>query len=124
MNKKKILIVDDNNDYLDLLEMYLYRNYDISTAVNGFEALRIVEDVHPDCILTDIMMPEMDGIKFINALRKISGFEKIPVIATTKFVHQHTTKSLLSVGFADVIEKPVVKENLDRIIIDILGGQS
>ena len=72
MNKKrqKLLIIDDNDDTLDLLEIFLYKEYDIIIAYNGFDGLNKAQEEQPDCIITDIMMPVMDGIKFFNNLKK------------------------------------------------------
>jgi CheY-like chemotaxis protein len=104
--KKKILLIDDNNDILDMLEIFLFKHYDVITAVNGFEALKKAEEEKPDGIITDILMPVMDGIKFYNTLKKNPAIAKIPVIAITSFLKKNSLKSLLSIGFADVISKP------------------
>jgi CheY-like chemotaxis protein len=102
----KILIVDDDHDTLDLLEIFLYRDYDLVTAMNGFEALSKVETEKPALIMTDIRMPVMDGIRFLNSLRRHSSAANIPVIAITSFTKEHAAKSLTSIGFKAVIAKP------------------
>jgi CheY-like chemotaxis protein len=102
----KILIVDDDHDTLDLLEMFLYRQYDIITAMNGFEALSRIEVEQPNLVMTDIKMPVMDGIRFFNSLRRQSSLATVPVIAITSFSQEHTVKSLTSMGFAGVMVKP------------------
>lgn len=105
--KKKILLIDDSNDSLDMLEMYLYHDYKIITADNGFEGLNKAMTEIPDCIVTDIMMPIMDGISFFNNLKKNSDISNVPVIAVTSFTKEHSIKSLFSIGFSDVLSKPV-----------------
>lgn len=109
MNKKKnkILIIDDSDDTLDLMEVFLYNYYDVITAHNGFDGLNRAQDEAPDCIITDIMMPVMDGIKFFNNLKKNEKNSRIPVIAMTSFIKKMSTKSLLNIGFSDVISKPL-----------------
>ena len=102
----KILIVDDDHDTLDLLEIYLYKHYDVVTALNGFEALAKIEEEVPALIMTDIKMPVMDGLRFFNSLRKQESTQHIPVIAITSFVKEHTVKSLVSMGFKGVVAKP------------------
>jgi CheY-like chemotaxis protein len=102
----KILIVDDDHDTLDLLELFLYRHYDIITAMNGFEALSRVESERPLLIMTDIKMPVMDGIRFLNSLRKHSSTRSVPVIAITSFTQEHTVKSLTNIGFDGILAKP------------------
>ena len=102
--KQKLLIIDDNDDTLDLLEIFLYKQYDIITAQNGFEGLNRAEKDVPDCIITDIMMPVMDGIRFFNKLKRIESIAHIPVIAITSFVKKMNTKSLMNIGFNEVAD--------------------
>jgi CheY-like chemotaxis protein len=119
-NPPRILLVDDNHDTLDLLEIFLYKEYEILTALNGFEGLKKAEEDLPDLIITDIMMPVMDGIRFFNNLRKQEKTKTIPVIAITSFVKKITKKSLLNIGFNGVVSKPLnrdaVIETVRRII--------
>jgi CheY-like chemotaxis protein len=103
----KILVVDDDHDSLDLLELFLYKYYDISTAMNGFEALSRMESERPQLIITDIKMPVMDGIRFLNSLRKHSSTRSVPVIAITSFNQEHTIKSLTNIGFNGILAKPL-----------------
>ncbi|MFP4014219.1 MAG: response regulator [Chitinispirillaceae bacterium] len=110
--QKKILLVDDNHDTLDLLEVFLYKEFEIITALNGFEGLKKAEEEFPDLIITDIMMPVMDGIRFFNHLRKSEQICHIPVIAVTSFIRKLTQSSLLNMGFNGVVSKP-----LDRTAI-------
>jgi len=104
--RKKILIVDDDHDMLDLMEIFLYTTYDIVTAMNGFEALSKVEEEKPSLILTDIKMPVMDGIRFFNNLKKKEATRNIPVFAVTSFIQESSAKSLSSMGFDEVLSKP------------------
>jgi CheY-like chemotaxis protein len=108
--KKKVLIVDDNHDMLDLLEVFLFGKYDCVTALNGFEGLKTARELVPDLIITDIMMPVMDGIKFFNSLRDDQKMAAVPVIAITSFAKKANVKSLLSVGFSAVLTKPFSRD--------------
>jgi CheY-like chemotaxis protein len=119
---KRILLVDDNHDILDLLEVYLYRDYEIATALNGFEGLNKAKEELPDCVITDIMMPVMDGIKFYNSLRKQAGGAGIPVIGMTSFVRKVSRKSLLNMGFFRVLSKPLGREAVRRAVEEALGA--
>lgn len=110
--QKKILLVDDNHDTLDLLEVFLYKEFEIVTALNGFEGLKKAEEELPDLIITDIMMPVMDGIRFFNHLRKNEQVCHIPIIAVTSFIRKLSQSSLLNMGFNGVVSKP-----LDRAAI-------
>jgi CheY-like chemotaxis protein len=114
--KKKVLLIDDDHGILDLLEVFLFGNYEIITALNGFEGLQKAGEFQPDFIITDIMMPVMDGIKFLNSLRKRPETAKIPVIAVTSFTKKHNEKSLLSMGYKGVVLKPLKREAVLEVI--------
>lgn len=116
MKKRKILLIDDNDNTLDLLEIFLYKHYTIIIAQNGFDGLEQAEAHSPDCIITDIIMPVMDGIKFFNNLRKNEKIAQVPVIAVTSFVKKMNIKSLLNIGFSDVLSKPLTSENVLEVV--------
>jgi CheY-like chemotaxis protein len=118
-DKKKILLVDDNHDILDLLEVFLYDDFEITSVLNGFEGLKIAEEILPDLIITDIMMPVMDGIKFLNNLRKKPKVAGVPVIAVTSFAKKLNIKSLLNMGFNGVVSKPFSREEILAVIVGI-----
>jgi CheY-like chemotaxis protein len=118
--KKKVLLVDDNHDILDLLEVFLYHDFEITSVLNGFEGLKIAEEIIPDLIITDIMMPVMDGIKFLNNLRKKQKIAAVPVIAITSFAKKLNIKSLLNMGFSGVVSKPFNREAVMEVISGIL----
>jgi len=118
---KTILLVDDNQDTLDILEIFLYKEYGIITAPNGFEGLKKAEDEAPDLIMTDITMPVMDGIRFFNQINKNESVKRIPVIAITSFDHDITKNSLLNMGFCAVISKPFDKKTIKTAVSNALG---
>ena len=119
--KKKLLLVDDNHDILDLLEVFLYDDFEITSVLNGFEGLKTAEELVPDLIITDIMMPVMDGIKFLNNLRKKQKISLVPVIAITSFAKKLNVKSLLSMGFNGVVPKPFNREAILEVIRNVLN---
>jgi CheY-like chemotaxis protein len=114
--KKKVLLVDDNHDILDLLEVFLFGKYDCVTAINGFEGLKTAHEFAPDIIITDIMMPVMDGIKFLNSLREDTKTAPVPVIAITSFIKKSNIKSLISMGFYGVVTKPFERDAIIAMI--------
>jgi CheY-like chemotaxis protein len=115
-NRKRIILVDDDHGILDL-----YEDYEIITALNGFEGLKKADESPPDFIITDIMMPVMDGIKFLNMLRKRPQTAHVPVIAITSFNKMMNEKSLLNLGFNGVIFKPLKRESILEAIDHVLG---
>ena len=126
--RPSLLLVDDNDNMLDLLELFLHRDYELRTAQNGFEALRAAEAQRPDLILTDIMMPVMDGIALLNELRRRPDTAKVPVVAITSFAEETTAKSLRNVGFAAVLPKPFgrsdVVDTVARLVVGAAGAEA
>ena len=85
MDKKTLLIIDDQKDTQVLLKNRLEAvGYDIKQAWNGKEGLWKVLEHKPDLILVDVIMPEMNGIEFVNRLRSIEKGSSIPVIVISK----------------------------------------
>lgn len=120
MKRPKLLIVDDNLDTLDLVELFLYRDFEVVTAGNGFEGFKVAGEVLPDLVITDIMMPVMDGIRLFNDLRREEKTARIPVVAMTSFLKNLTRKSLRNMGFNGVISKPLDRRRLLSIIAHLL----
>lgn len=80
-SRTKLLLIDDDPNLILLVKDYLeFRGYTVLTAQNGSSAFRLLEDVQPDLIICDVMMPEMDGYTFIQKLRDQSEFDWTPVI--------------------------------------------
>ena len=121
--KKKILIIDDDNDTLDLFEIFLFEKFEVYTALNGFNALSILKNNTLDVVLTDIMMPVMDGIKFLKKMKQNDKNRDIPVIAITSFSTIIQERSLKNVGFSTVLSKPISRKILIESIEEVLGDK-
>jgi len=106
--KKVILIVDDVRDNIDILGKLLSGEYKVKVALNGPQALQIVENSGlPDLILLDIMMPEMDGYEVCRRLKQNPKTKKIPVIFVTAKSEDYDEAMGFEVGAADYLTKPV-----------------
>ncbi len=101
----KVLIVDDSKFALVMLSrMVSEPGHEVITASNGREGIaRTVED-RPEVILTDLLMPEMDGLEFIAALRD-KGI-KIPVVVITANIQETVRQKCVEAGVAAFINKP------------------
>jgi len=104
----RILIVDDEEDILEFISYNLRKNdYDVFTSANGKDALKKAQEVRPDLIILDIMMPEMDGIEVCKRLRLDDRFKGTIIAFLTArhedFVHTNS----LDVGGDDFITKPI-----------------
>ena len=88
-NKSNILVVDDNLDKLGLLETALTQaGYNVRTALDGVEAITLIESYQPDLVITDVMMPRMDGYELAQKLREDPRTKFIPVIMQTAAGHK------------------------------------
>lgn len=112
--KHKILVVDDNENNIDVIVEALKREYMISVALNGRDALELVESHLPDLILLDVMMPGMDGYQVCRRLKADSRFRDIPVIFLTALADEKDEAKGLDIGAVDYITKPFNPRLLER----------
>jgi two-component system alkaline phosphatase synthesis response regulator PhoP len=101
---KKILLVDDETEILEICRDYLKAaGYDVVTAKDGMQALTFAKREKPDLIVTDLMMPEMDGVDLTRTIRKESN---VPIIMLTARVEETDKLIGLEIGADDYITKP------------------
>ena len=103
-----VLVVDDNPDILNYLFDSLSPNYNIFKAKLGKEALEIMKTQQIDMVITDLMMPEMDGITLCNTIKRNIKFSHIPVIILTAKDESESENYGLKMGADDYISKPFV----------------
>jgi CheY-like chemotaxis protein len=116
LSKYKVLVVDDSAANIDILVDTLARDYDVSVAMSGEEALQDAVENHPDLILLDIMMPGMDGYEVCQHLKADVETYNIPVIFVSSLQETEDKVRGLSLGAVDFITKPfVVDEVLARV---------
>ncbi len=108
-NKPMILVVDDVPTNVQILAEALHGLYRIKVASNGNDALDIAQrEPHPDLILLDVMMPEMDGFEVCRRLKADLRTQKIPVIFATAMSSMSDEEQGLNLGAVDYITKPFV----------------
>lgn len=118
-----ILVVEDVPNILDLLEITLkFRGYKVVTARDGHEALQKIEEQTPALIVSDILMPKMDGYAFVHQLRTNAKTMSIPVIFLTATYVTPEDKSFgLSLGASRFIEKPIDTDDFLLTVAEILA---
>ncbi|MGO1370528.1 MAG: response regulator [Senegalia sp. (in: firmicutes)] len=117
MNNKKILVVDDEENIVELIKYNLKNNgYDIITAFDGEEAYIKAIKENPDLILLDIMLPMLDGIEVCKKLKKNKQTENIPIIMLTAKTEETDKVLGLEIGADDYITKPFnIRELIARV---------
>lgn len=120
---KLLLVVEDIPGIRELLELTLrFRSYEVMTAQNGQEALEMVQSRLPALIVTDILMPRMDGFSLIYHLRKDAKTRDIPVVfLSATYVAPEDKDFATTLGAARFIEKPIDMEEFLGTIADLLS---
>jgi CheY-like chemotaxis protein len=111
---KKVLIVDDDIRNIFAMTSMLERyKMDVLSAETGQAAIKSLQQTDGvDLVLMDIMLPEMDGYQTMQAIRKMYGFEQLPIIALTAKAMKGDREKCIDAGASDYIAKPVDTERL------------
>ena len=102
-----LLIVEDNDDFREYLDSILSEKYQVSTAAEGTQALEILDDSTPDLIISDVMMPGMNGLEFVENLRKREELKHLPVLFLSAKDHELDVEKGLSGGADIYLTKPI-----------------
>jgi len=107
-SSKKILVVDDEKDILEMLKYNLEKEgYEVSTATNGKLAVDTAIKVKPNLILLDIMMPEMDGVETCRKLRELPEVSQTHITFLTARAEEYSEVAAFDAGADDYIVKPI-----------------
>jgi two-component system KDP operon response regulator KdpE len=118
---KRVLVVDDESQITRVLRQSLTAHrYDVRTAADGVSALDTFHDWQPDLVITDLQMPEMDGIEFCRAIRKES---QLPIIVLSVRGEERTKVAALDAGADDYVTKPFGIDELLARVRQRFGGR-
>ncbi|MFN8023021.1 MAG: SpoIIE family protein phosphatase [Acidimicrobiales bacterium] len=119
----RILVVDDNADMRGYMTRLLADRYDVRTAVDGFEALALVAELEPDLIISDVMMPRVDGLELVRRVRADRASADTPVILLSARAGAEASIEGLEVGADDYLVKPFsADEFLGRVAARLGAG--
>lgn len=103
---RKVLLVEDNEDLRAYIRDHLSARYKVVEATNGIEALRLATDEKPDLVISDVMMPEMDGYTLCRKLKATPNLEDLPIILLTARADEEAKVEGLRTGADDYMFKP------------------
>lgn len=122
-NASRILIVEDNQELLTLMFQLLQSKYHVLTATNGREALKVVHDNPIDLIVSDVVMPDINGYELTNALKQDDQFDHLPIILLTANAQEEDRMEALTAGADDLISKPFKMRELQLRIDNIIANR-
>ena len=118
-----ILLVEDNSELLQLMSSLLSPYFKVKTAVNGERAQRIIEKTALDIVVTDVMMPVMDGIELTRWIKQSDDFAQLPVIMLTAKTQNDDRNEGFRVGADAYLTKPFNLEDLRLRIMNIIENR-
>ncbi len=123
MSTKKILIIDDDEDILEVAQLTFetVSNWQVFTARSGSEGIIKAQSEQPDVILLDVMMPRMDGIATFDRLQLNPATQKIPVILLTAKLQSIDKQRFATLEVAGIIAKPFDPMQLTNQVEEILN---
>lgn len=122
-NAYRILLVEDNEELLMLMSTLLSKRYNIYTAPNGKEALKIIQSKRLDLIVSDVMMPEMDGNELTREIKSKPEWNHLPIILLTAKTSEEDRKASLTIGADDYIAKPFRLGDLELRIDNLISNR-
>jgi CheY-like chemotaxis protein len=124
-NNKKILVVDDEGPIRRVIVLKLKnRGYEVLSAANGEEGLRLIETERPDAVITDIMMPRMDGQELCQRTNKLKEEHPFLTIVMTCRISPEEQEWVNRLQETILIKKPFSANHLLKEIENYFGGQA
>lgn len=118
--KYKVLLADDNTDMRDYVERLLMPQFEVITAVDGEDAFQKLFQCSPDLLLTDVMMPRLDGFGLLQKIRQDPGYKTLPVVILSARAGEEAKVEGLEAGADDYLVKPfTARELLARVHANI-----
>jgi DNA-binding response OmpR family regulator/anti-sigma regulatory factor (Ser/Thr protein kinase) len=119
----KLLIVEDNIELLMLLNQLLSTKYIVKTASNGKEAMKIIRKEELDIIISDVMMPVMNGIELTRKIKSNANYKHLPIILLTAKTQEEDRNNALEVGADSYVTKPFKLSDLELRINNIIENR-
>ncbi len=122
-NNRTILVIDDEEAFCDVVcEILDSIGYKTEQAYNARQAIALLQEITPDLILTDVMMPELDGLTFIRRLRSEPKWSEIPIIIVSAKATKDDRKEADHAGADGYLIKPFSSHELEEMITTTLSS--
>jgi excisionase family DNA binding protein len=120
--KRKVLIVDDDQELVELMSDTFLRDgrFEIKTANNGFDAGMLVKEFRPDLVVLDVMLPDINGKEVCQRVRSDNTLEMVKIICISGMVEADKVADLRAAGANDFLQKPFTVEKLLDHCCDLL----
>jgi len=107
MMKQSVLIIEDDLDNSQLMRLLLeVEDFEVLSAIDGEQGLKIAQQHQPDLIILDLDMPILDGWGVIEALKQVDQTKEIPIIVVTAHLMPHEREKVLAAGGSGYVSKP------------------
>ena len=119
----KLLVVEDNIELLMLMSQLLSTKYHVEKATNGKEAMEIIQKEELDIIISDVMMPVMDGLELTKKIKADPNFQHLPIILLTAKTQEEDRAEALQIGADSYVTKPFKLSDLELRINNIVENR-
>ncbi|MBI5865033.1 MAG: response regulator [Planctomycetes bacterium] len=121
--KKCVLVVDDEPEIVELIVEWLERDgrFDVVTASTGFDAGLRTKEHHPDAIILDYLLPDINGNAVVKSIRSDPELADVKIIIVSGIVNREEVEGLLQTGANDFIKKPFIISDLVKRIAELVG---
>ena len=122
---EQILIIDDDEKFSKMLRfLFMAKSFKVEYVSSGKEALELLEEVKPDLIILDIMMPDMDGFEVCERIKSATLLKSIPIIILSALASSQNRDKAVALGAYDYFEKPFKSADLVSKAIEAMKGDS
>ena len=123
MDKKKILIIDDEENFCNLVKKNVEKTneFEVYTATNGDDGIKLIKEIKPDLILLDIIMPGLDGGDVVSLIRSDESIKDTPIVFLTSLVRKDEVGAGFTKGYSLLAKTVTVRELIACIKENIRG---
>lgn len=122
--RKRVLVVDDEPEIVEMLVEWLERDgrFEVATASTGFDAGLRTKEFHPDAIILDFLLPDINGNAVVKSIRSDPELADVKIIIVSGIVNRDEVEGLLQSGANDFVKKPFIINDLVKRIAELVGA--